>query len=381
MTDVKATNSSAGQLRLAHLDNIRIFLTALVIMHHAAITYGADGGWYYHEIANNTLGGFEKLFYMLLATIDQSYFMGFFFLIAGYFTPMSLVRKGTATYMKDRLLRLGIPLAGFALLLAPLTIGASRVTQEGGTFFDGFYWIFAMHNYECGPLWFVQALLIFSFIYLIYATLVKGGGKVEHATALPSHAVLLAAAIFTGLLAFSLRLEVPVGQNVCGMQIGYFATYIVLFFVGCRAAKGKWLEKVSFKYALPWMLVSIASIIACPFLSNLLGGHGSFAGGCSWMAFFYAAWEPFAAWGIILGLLWGFRKYLNRAGPFAANLARCSFAVYIIHAPVLVAVSILMKDWAAAPLCKWTVVGLLSCVVAWTIAAGLVKLPGLRKVL
>ena len=35
--------------RLQYIDNIRILLTTLVILHHAAITYGAPGSWYYVE--------------------------------------------------------------------------------------------------------------------------------------------------------------------------------------------------------------------------------------------------------------------------------------------------------------------------------------------
>ncbi|MEO1258629.1 MAG: hypothetical protein AAFZ15_07520 [Bacteroidota bacterium] len=30
-----------------YIDNLRIFLTALVVLHHLAITYGAPGDWFY----------------------------------------------------------------------------------------------------------------------------------------------------------------------------------------------------------------------------------------------------------------------------------------------------------------------------------------------
>jgi len=38
--------------------------------------------------------------------------MGFFFLLAGYFTPRSLERKGYGHFLCDRFLRLGLPAAG-----------------------------------------------------------------------------------------------------------------------------------------------------------------------------------------------------------------------------------------------------------------------------
>ena len=37
------------QSRDHYLDNLRVLLTALVILHHAFVCYGAPGGWYYKE--------------------------------------------------------------------------------------------------------------------------------------------------------------------------------------------------------------------------------------------------------------------------------------------------------------------------------------------
>jgi fucose 4-O-acetylase-like acetyltransferase len=33
-----------------YFDRLRTVLTALVILHHTAITYGASGGWFWQEI-------------------------------------------------------------------------------------------------------------------------------------------------------------------------------------------------------------------------------------------------------------------------------------------------------------------------------------------
>ncbi len=60
--------------------------------------------------------------------------MGFFFLLAGYFTPAALERKGYARFIGDRFLRLGLPLLAFGLVLGPLT--AALVTLAQG---DGFW--------------------------------------------------------------------------------------------------------------------------------------------------------------------------------------------------------------------------------------------------
>ena len=38
-------NNTKPQSRLFHLDNLRIYLTILVIVHHTAIAYGGAGDW------------------------------------------------------------------------------------------------------------------------------------------------------------------------------------------------------------------------------------------------------------------------------------------------------------------------------------------------
>jgi NAD(P)-dependent dehydrogenase (short-subunit alcohol dehydrogenase family) len=95
----------------------------------------------------------------LFAATNQAYFMGFLFLLAGYFTPGSLERKGYNRFLSDRFLRLGLPLLAFSLILGPLTV-AMVTAAEGNGFGSTSVW-----RWNPGPLWFVQALLIFSLVY------------------------------------------------------------------------------------------------------------------------------------------------------------------------------------------------------------------------
>jgi hypothetical protein len=45
----------------------------------------------------------------LFCSTNQAYIMGILFLLAGYFTPASVERKGYARFVSDRFLRLGLP--------------------------------------------------------------------------------------------------------------------------------------------------------------------------------------------------------------------------------------------------------------------------------
>ena len=63
--------------RAYYIDRLRVVLTALVVLHHTAITYGAPGGWYYRELP--TTLSLTGVLLILFVSINQAYFMGFFF--------------------------------------------------------------------------------------------------------------------------------------------------------------------------------------------------------------------------------------------------------------------------------------------------------------
>lgn len=100
--------------RLFYIDNLRIFLIILVVLHHLAITYGAPGGWYY----NKSEAGFPEILPMsMFVATNQSFFMGMFFMLSAFFIIPSLERKGIRKFGSDRLLRLGVPLLLFYFVL------------------------------------------------------------------------------------------------------------------------------------------------------------------------------------------------------------------------------------------------------------------------
>lgn len=125
-TPIQPLPQATSRVRLFFLDHLRAALTILVVLHHLAVIYGAGAVFYYVEPP----GPQDQLAYVLLVVfllINQAYFMGCFFLISGYFTPGTFDRKGPGAYYKDRLLRLGIPLVAYVLVLSPIaSIGLYR---------------------------------------------------------------------------------------------------------------------------------------------------------------------------------------------------------------------------------------------------------------
>jgi hypothetical protein len=191
-------------------------MTVMVILHHTAITYGAPGGWFWTELKPS--GAPSSVLLTLFVSTNQAYFMGFFFLLAGYFTPASLERKGYARFIGDRFLRLGLPLLAFGLLLGPLTAAIVNYAQGDG-FWSVFAWLWRHKEFINGPLWFAQALLIFSLAYCAWRAV--AGAPLAPAertlTPVPAYRRWLASALGVGAAALAIRQFVPVGQNVFGL--------------------------------------------------------------------------------------------------------------------------------------------------------------------
>ena len=222
------TRKKSEKSRLFYIDNLRIFLISLVVLHHFSITYGAPGGWYYNESQADFPGIIPLIIFV---ATNQSFFMGMFFLVSAYFSAASLNRKTPQQFLKSRLIRLGIPLLIFFFLLNPLTIFIHHyfIQNENISIFG----LIANPNaWGFGPMWFVEALLIFTLIFLIIRLL-----KIKVSAKFPSTLLILLSAILIGLIQFTIRLKFPVGWSIpfTNFQLPYFIQYIFLFAIGIIA--------------------------------------------------------------------------------------------------------------------------------------------------
>jgi peptidoglycan/LPS O-acetylase OafA/YrhL len=362
------------------IDALRAAVTLLVVFHHTAITYGAIGGWYYKEITPSL--SLSSVLLILFCTINQAWFMGLFFLLSGYFTPPTFDRHGAVGFIRERVIRLGIPLAVYFLLLHPLTNALAQIAT-GRSFAMVFVYQWMHARFEPGPLWFAEALLIFAAVWLVWRLLRKSAPAADQ-TPFPSNTALLAAVLLTGLAAFLLRLVWPVGVNVAFLQLGYFASYIALFAAGCAAASGKWLERIPQPSKQLWLKIAW---IACPIFPIVgllnLRYHvfpGRSEGGLNPQAVLYAFWEPFVALGFILGLLSFFERHFAVLNGVWTRLARRAFLIYIIHPPVLVGVAIAWRDVAAPALIKFLLTGSVACALCYLVAGVLLRVPAIARI-
>jgi peptidoglycan/LPS O-acetylase OafA/YrhL len=366
-----------------YIDRLRSVMTAIVILHHAAITYGGSGGWFWKE--RDTSADLSSILLTVFCATNQAYFMGFFFLLAGYFTPRSLERKGYAAFLKDRFCRLGLPLLFFILVLGPFT-AAIATYGDGKGFWPTIQFLWQHQRIINGPLWFAEALLIFALAYCLWRKTIGAALLNVDRTSkpIPTTVWWLVSAIGVGAAALAIRQFVPIGENIFGLQLGYFAGYIFLFALGIAAWRHDWLRQLSWKQSAPWIVSLVLAWPTVPIAIFLMRTHriarASFSGGFSWTAILYAFWEPFVAWGIICLWLLIFRARMNQPSPIWDWLNRRAYAVYILHPPVLVGIALLLHHWAAPDLVKFAVTGTLACAATWLISDGAVRLPGIRSI-
>lgn len=111
------------------------------------------------------------------------------------------------------------------------------------------------------------------------------------------------------------------------------------------------------------------------------GGTETFAGGWHWQAFGLALWEQFTGTGLSLGLLVLFAQKLNRAGGVLRWLDRRSFAVYVLHTPVLVALMMAFRALPQEPYLLAALLTVTGLIASYAVADLARRLPGLGAIL
>jgi len=91
-----------------------------------------------------------------LVGFNDIFFMSLMFFLSGLFVWQSLQRKGAAHFLRDRALRLGLPLVVAAAVVAPIAYYPAYIQTglRGGI--TGYWqqWR-ALGNWPAGPAWFV----------------------------------------------------------------------------------------------------------------------------------------------------------------------------------------------------------------------------------
>jgi len=380
--------------RLYYLDNLKTFLVTLVIVHHVGQAYGPTGGfWHFQSSLGESipaLGGFFA--------VNAAFFMGFLFLISGYFMPMSYDRGNGDGFLQKRLLRFGLPLLFVFLIMEPAQMYFHYTLYSGNeplSFFKYFTDIWLGLNgmpegfiasagrfpeLNFAHAWFIQHLLVYAIVYWIFRKIIKKPilKQEERPFSVPRLVIIF---IIIAVLSFIVRIWYPIDywRGVLGffqVEIAHWPQYLVMFVAGIIAYRKNWLATLKAKTGYVALCIAILNVIAIHagvlrLLVSLYNG---------WMV--WAIWESAIAVCMIFGLLTLFREKCDWTTPFLKTMSRSSYAAYIIHMPIVLAVQYafdaVVIGGAAG---KFITVSIISIVLTYALSALLVRVKPLGKIL
>jgi glucan biosynthesis protein C len=398
LTDTAATDGgtrsfggdskSKGRSRLLYIDNLRVLLTILVILHHLAIGYGAEGGWAYEENGPRSVA--SRVLMTLFTAVNQSFFMGTFFLVSSYFLPGSYERKGAGPYVLDRLKRLGIPWAVYELAIHPfLDYSLQRPIQFPRYFprYWSLYWT-RVRSFADSPMWFLEMLLVFSFLYVLWRLLTQRRSLAAPTRQqAPGNAAIALFGLGLGLVTFVVRLKWPIGRwyEPLHWQIAHLPQYVALFALGILAYQRGWFEGLSAAQGRLWGRVALLLVPIFPIVAIAQGalrrGLGAFFGGLRWQALFFALWDQAMCVAVTVALLVLFREGLNRQGRLAAALSAAAYGAYIFHGPVIIWLAMALRPVRMDMGLKFLYVAPVAVALTFAVAYVAKKLPVARSIL
>ena len=404
--------------RLYFLDNLRIGLTILVIAHHVGQAYGPTGGsWPIQEATRAAILG-------PFFTVNRSFFMSLFFLISGYLMVMSYDRNRPGAFVKSRLLRLGVPLVLFFVLVIPLQqyLCHCRTGDLGGM---GFWQYYTAHYFgggerpadwkgpgwpemNFGHLWYVEHLLIFSLCYAVLrlvwrrpadttpaqlrATHVivpvvwkRPAGENPATVRPPGHLAIMLFALALAVASATIRVWYPIDKWIgfLGFIQVAFADVprdLSFFILGAIAYRRGWFLGLSKETGRIWLLVGVSGAVL----------WYAFSLGRLWPVFhisrdvmkvIYPVWEALLCCGMCIGLLILFREKLNYQGRLGKILADNQYAAYLFHVPVVVFVQYLVAGIALLPFTKFALVTAVGVPLTFLLSAVIRAPAPVRRIL
>ncbi len=351
--------------RYLYLDNIKVLFSILVIFQHVMVTYSSQGWWYYREsIPADPISSLSFTILIAFGGLFQASLMGLFFLLGGYFTPKSYDRKGCSRFLKERFLRLGVPLLLYFFLISPaLVIIVTIFTFQP-------YSVNPFGYLLWGPMWYLAVLLIFTAGYVLWRQITKTNWiqrKIPEEFTIPRYIYLLLLAIGLGCLTYLVRIVSPIDAFPFGIPVAQIIQYIFMFSVGVMAVRYQWFEKMSGRHAQIWVATIIGAILVVFTLGFTVLGVSDFTvftGGTSWPAFLFAVLDNITSMGMMFVIIWAFQARFNNQSPTSRNLSSSAYHMYLIHPPVLVGLSLGFSAILLIPILKLAIVfplGVLVC--------------------
>ena len=334
--------------RLNYLDNLKVMLTFLVIFHHAGQAYGDGGEWGYTPSNPEEVMPWIWHFF----STNAAFFMGLYFFISGYFVPGSYDRQGFGTFIRKKILRLGVPL----LLMGSLLTNATG-------------------KVEIAHMWFVESLLIFSFFYAVVRQ--RCNAISGDCNSKPIVMGLCIVGLLMGVGSYFIRQVSPqdhwIGLSLWIFEPAHYLQYVMMFVLGILAYRFGWLNKMTNKTGA--IALSIGGLLAIGNYVRQDGVWNDFVG--QW----FGIYESLMCIFISFGLLWLFREKVNIGNKAMSWLSAQSYGAYIVHLPLMICIQNVFDGMWMGAFGKFMFIGIVTTVLSFILTWLLRLIPGVKRVI
>ena len=337
--------------RLYYLDNLKVCLTVLVIMHHAGQAYGDGGGWPYTP--SNPAEYMPWIWHFF--STNAAFFMGLYFFISGYFVPRSFDKQGSKQFIQKKLLRLGIPLLLMGTIISALT-----------------------GKPEIAHLWFVESLLVFCLIYALIRKWVTPIGTA--CSSKPTIIGLLIVSLLMGVGCYFIRQVSPqdhwiwpFGFIPLPMEPAHYLQYVMMFVMGILAYRFQWLHKMTNTTGFTTLLIGVALAVG-----NYLRDGGP------WNDFvwqWFGIYESLMCIFISFGLIWLFREFVSATSRFWQWCADQSYGAYVFHLLLMIVQQNVVDSIWMGAFGKFLFIGVVTTILSFLLTWIVKMIPGVKRVL
>lgn len=345
--------------RRFELDWLRVLAIAAVFLFHSGRFFDPQE---WHVKNPTTYPALE-----IVALLAVIWMMPLLFTISGASTFFALRNRSSGAFLKDRALRLLVPLAVGIFTHIAWQVYLERTThhQFFGSFwqflpryFDGWYGFGGNFAWMGLHLWYLEMLFVFSLIFLpIFLWLRQGAGRVVldwlgDRLAAPGAVYLLA-------LPIMLMVALPAPNSFLGARnfggwslLGYLPIFLNGFILVSHdrlyesVRRGRWAS-----------LAAAAGLTVGLLAWYMIAGEPRF-GTTRYTALF--ALYGLDAWCWVLTILGHAAQHLRFGNPFLASANEAVLPFYVLHQTILLSVGYFIVRWAMPDLAKWALIAPIS---------------------
>jgi Acyltransferase family len=401
------TEQPAGPIPLTRrpslaLDNLRALVILLVLSFHSVLAYlqFLPAAPYpfdsppYQWRAIPIVDSHRWLGFDLYCAWQDVFLMSLFFFLSGLFVWPSLGRKGTARFLRGRILRLGIPFAVVVAVLMPPTLYPTylQTASDGSIAAYWRHWL-ALPFWPCGPMWFLWLLLVADVLAAALHRFAPGLGNLL--IRVSSTAETRPARYFAGFIFVSVLAYVPLAVAFtpsAWFQVGPFAFqlsrplhYALYFFAGLGLGAGGGERRLLaadgplVRLWVVWVGAALASLFSWMGLTGLTMAQGASSSlGLRTLADLSFVLACLASCFAVLSIV---LRFAARPLPSLAGLRSSAYGMYLLHYLFVVWLQFALLGVALPAVIKVALVFSGTLLLSWGAVAALRRLPSVASII